>query len=331
MSFHYKYIDRLKGFAILTVVMGHFVQWGLYIKNDIIVSLISSFHMPLFMFLSGLVISAPPSFKKCITKLFRFYMPFLIVGSVYTIFSQHQSLYNFAFHQMKLGYWYLWTLGIFYICLVCFNLRIPKIKEWMKDLLLFILFFIVFGILNKLLPEPINNLLSIKQCYGFWSWFGFGYFMNKYHGIAFLLNHNWVYTICIISFIPFYWMVHYGGLHFYKPMNLCAIVSILYLFRLREEMSSVFEQKLEFIGKKSLDVYIYHYFFIWLFALNSVGDWFSLTKNLFIEFIFLLIVSTILAFTSIFIGYVIKKSTFLNQLIYGEFIFKLIPNTRTNN
>ena len=54
------YIDNLKGFAILLVVIGHVVQF-LYcpdkFDSNIILRFIYSFHMPLFFMLSGMVTS----------------------------------------------------------------------------------------------------------------------------------------------------------------------------------------------------------------------------------------------------------------------------------
>ena len=63
-----QYIDRLKGLAIILVVMGHILGFrqpedG---TEDGIHTFIYTFHMPLFMFLSGLVISAPPISRKCL-------------------------------------------------------------------------------------------------------------------------------------------------------------------------------------------------------------------------------------------------------------------------
>jgi uncharacterized membrane protein YcfT len=52
-----QYIDRLKGLAIILVVMGHI--FGFHQPDDGINTFIYTFHMPLFMFLSGLVISVP--------------------------------------------------------------------------------------------------------------------------------------------------------------------------------------------------------------------------------------------------------------------------------
>lgn len=47
-------LDALKGFAILLVVLGHSIQWHVKdFDNNILFRIIYSFHMPLFMFISG--------------------------------------------------------------------------------------------------------------------------------------------------------------------------------------------------------------------------------------------------------------------------------------
>ena len=49
------YIDRLKGLAILLVVMGHVYVIALELTDEVVYRVIGSFRMSLFMYLSGLV------------------------------------------------------------------------------------------------------------------------------------------------------------------------------------------------------------------------------------------------------------------------------------
>ena len=50
------YIDFLKGFTILLVILGHCIQYNdRDFENNIVFRYIYSFHMPLFMFFSGYV------------------------------------------------------------------------------------------------------------------------------------------------------------------------------------------------------------------------------------------------------------------------------------
>ena len=49
------YIDRLKGLAILLVVMGHVYVIALELTDEVVYRVIGNFRMSLFMYLSGLV------------------------------------------------------------------------------------------------------------------------------------------------------------------------------------------------------------------------------------------------------------------------------------
>ncbi len=56
-----EYIDSLRGFAILLVVMGHLIQTN-YRDGFVhpIFNIIFSFHMPLFFFISGCSVGLKP-------------------------------------------------------------------------------------------------------------------------------------------------------------------------------------------------------------------------------------------------------------------------------
>ena len=77
-----KTIDALKGFTIILVVLVHAIQRNIIdSESNIVRCLISSFHMHLFMFLSGYVIAhsiSKPEYKWLFKKFFRLMIPFLI-------------------------------------------------------------------------------------------------------------------------------------------------------------------------------------------------------------------------------------------------------------
>lgn len=50
MSSRIEYIDRLKGLAILAVVMGHIIYFVFHLSDDPVWGYIYSFHVPLFIF-----------------------------------------------------------------------------------------------------------------------------------------------------------------------------------------------------------------------------------------------------------------------------------------
>ena len=83
------YIDKLKGLAILFVVMGHVSDFGLGINDTLFNSFYISFHMPLFMYFSGLFAFSSDriNISKIKSYLFkrlrRLLCPFFFVGILY--------------------------------------------------------------------------------------------------------------------------------------------------------------------------------------------------------------------------------------------------------
>lgn len=129
MTTRLKYIDIAKGIAIICVVCGHVLIYDFYGFTDAwnkspLVKFIYSFHMPLFFFLSGLVASPPNSIseipKDLIKRFCTLMMPFLIIGSLYSLATKHDL--SFFHNEMKYGYWYFLVLFYCYILnYICIN------------------------------------------------------------------------------------------------------------------------------------------------------------------------------------------------------------------
>lgn len=78
------WLDALKCFAMFLVIWGHVIQYGVtdYLENDIHID-IYSFHMPLFMMISGFFAGniAKYSFGKFLKKKFiQLIFPCIIYG-----------------------------------------------------------------------------------------------------------------------------------------------------------------------------------------------------------------------------------------------------------
>lgn len=59
MTQRINYIDRMKGFAILVVVLAHVFLFTFDMGDSLIFKFCASFEMPLFMFVSGFVAFIP--------------------------------------------------------------------------------------------------------------------------------------------------------------------------------------------------------------------------------------------------------------------------------
>ncbi len=86
-------IDIAKGFAIVLVVMGHVLYMDLYGSDNAgqssLFQIIYTFHMPLFVFLSGVVFNTNIKLNELPSKLYYKFrliiVPFLIIGSICSI------------------------------------------------------------------------------------------------------------------------------------------------------------------------------------------------------------------------------------------------------
>lgn len=84
---------------------------------------------------------------------------------------------------------------------------------------------------------------------------------------------------------------------------------------------SKIENLLAWIGKGTLDIYIFHYFILQIINIPILGNWFIETSNYFLEVIFLCILSIIISCACICIGRTIRLSPLLTQIVYGKINF----------
>lgn len=316
-----QYIDRLKGVAMMSVLIIHVIVIGnLSETPDAIAHHLYPIAMPLFMFLSGLVISSVPWGKKLFKKLAVLLMPFFIVGTLFAFTCHHKNPVEYINNPLKYGYYYLLTLSETTIMLIPLHLNSFDNKK--KELFIDITWGIIaWGILlfcRHNLPIQIQNILDMKDFYGLWPFFYLGYLSNKYKLIDKLTSHNVYFSIDLIVLLFLY---SFPGLEQYgKLKSFALIIALCYLFRNREKENSLIENLLGYIGKNSLDVYIFHYFILTTINLKDIGTWLHKDGNYFIEIILVTILAIFIAYLTILIGKSIKKSEWLKNIVYGKFI-----------
>lgn len=109
------YIDNLKGFAILLVVIGHIIQF-LYcpdkFDSNLIFRFIYSFHMPLFFMLSGMVTSmrlgnVGELRQKIHSRFLQLIVPFVFWGGFcrYSLLSKISSTFSLNPIRVYGFYW----------------------------------------------------------------------------------------------------------------------------------------------------------------------------------------------------------------------------------
>lgn len=148
MQHRIDWIDALKGFAILTVVIGHcitdslssqtFPEYAalLQMMNDAIYS----FHMPLFFMISGYVFYLTKSYRKWKTKVLDFSIVY-VIWSTLMWFSKYMmsgdvnhpvtiiDLVSIVYKPIMV-YWYLYVLIILYAIVSCLRWERVSWRLW---------------------------------------------------------------------------------------------------------------------------------------------------------------------------------------------------------
>ena len=279
-------LDALKGFLIILVIIGHLI--GSENDGDSIEGFVRlfiyTFHMPLFILLSGYF----TKIRNCSRDLFQSLLPIvkpLIVFQVLSIIFIGIGGGNFlSLEYLCVPYWTLWYLLslIFWRIMLHFS---PRFLLGKPIIYLSIAFLI--AIASGLMPY--GRLFSIQRTLNFYPFFLCGYFM-KGQVIPKKLWKNWVSVLCIIvvgcaiclGLYPSNADMLLRGVDHYGvsviPTKMCLLVcsfvmsiSVLNLSKDNRLLSS--------IGKDSLLYYLYHGLLI-KFLFNPIIRYFELPTSL---------------------------------------------------
>jgi fucose 4-O-acetylase-like acetyltransferase len=262
-----KTVDALKGYAIILVVLGHVIEYIVDENNSKIFECIYSFHMPLFMFLSGYIISGKvttPWGHWLRTRAVRLLIPFFVWLLIWSILNKI-NFFNFSFLNGLSGLdgltfpsitpWFLMVLFILY----CILLSIKYFEKYLG-------YFSYIWIFLFLLLFPVYNLwLSYLRWY--YIFFFAGYLMARYHdllpriGIKEKLLFCGLFLICfsqlpyqpysndILTTSPVKWIFNLiiASLGIAASYSLVSLFSGKWVFRM-----------FSFLGLYTLDIYVMH-------------------------------------------------------------------------
>lgn len=177
------WIDTLKGLAILLVIMGHVCQMRFPVSGKWLANIIYSFHMPLFLFLSGLFArKAVEAVDKRQVKSFiikktkQLLVPFIIWMVLWCIIKGDAIT---MFLDGGFIYWYLPTLFEFLLlfCILRYLSNSIKLNQRYYPVLLFLSILSLYQIPGNCL---VGRLLRIGYSSYFYIFFVLGYLFDRY-------------------------------------------------------------------------------------------------------------------------------------------------------
>lgn len=280
-------ISNLKGLLIIFVVLGHLLE--LY-KADFkeLYYLIYTFHMPLFIFISG-YLAKRASMKKVFNLLF-IYLLFQTLYRFYFYISNHQKQLKLNLEVPYYHLWYLISMITWYLFAIGMNHF--KLLKWQK-IILFMVFFIT-GLVTRyyagtivenvdyFFPSFYSYTFSYQRTITFFPFFFMG--LNLTEGtmkkLQKSLKQKWFAAVITITGLYLFYM-HMDGSNLEKILKGSYGVNKLkgsiytiswelilgYLFALLMcylFLNLIGDKKsfLTRLGDSSLPIYLFHVFFI---------------------------------------------------------------------
>lgn len=334
-----KKIDFIRGFAIITVVIGHCIQFGSglnagnCLENNVF-KFIYSFHMPLFMLLSGYLFyftCKKHSFSQNILSRFTtLFIPIITWNIIpFIMYTWHDRPHTFGYlfktyiSTMMANSWFLWA--IFYC-----SFAVLIVNRFFKDSPVI---YLIGFILTFVIPDS-RNLFLYKFMYPY---FVIGYFYHKnsealnekYHmplSNTKLLGGSAIIFAALLCFFntdSYIYTTKYTllgkeilpqlGIDIYRfTIGLFGSVFIIMLLlkihpKLDEKIMKVFSV----IGIHSLGIYMISGL-IFQYLLSNLTAWI-----VHINYLIILVEAVIILGISLLISLCIKKFTITNILFFG--------------
>ena len=330
------YIDAMRGFTMILVVFAHICHFCFGNDRMGYNAVFILFRLPCFFMLSGWLFE-PVSRNSFKTVARHKAMVQLVPTFVFLLLLAPPPEFFHQLGAMKGGYWFTFALFEFFIL---YMIIVRAGKYWTPILAfsLTIASFIYARYYDSLKSSSEGFLLLMIYMLGFlsvttWRFFLFFYIGTwiRRHFDAFI---QWtskpvvILPICVaFCFIAstshkdnmwFEMFRYYGG-------GVTGMIMIFTLFRLLYTSpiihlpSSITHHPsyfLQYVGKRTLDIYLLHYFFLPRFLMEYAPQ-LQVYDSRFLEFVVIMVLSLIILVLCLITSYIIRLSPFLGHYLLG--------------
>lgn len=273
MNIRNSWADNAKGLGIILVVYGH-VARGLAIAGlptdphlfRLVDSIIYSFHMPLFFFLSGLFFyssllrrgRAGLVLNKADSILYPYVVWSLLQGSIEVALSHYTNgnaamgeVLSLAWHP-RAQFWFLYALFlVFALCAIAY-VRVRR-RYFFPVMLVFAILYVT----DRLLPQNmILDYLLLNTVF-----FALGIWFNEVKAF-FETRRGWLAPLFGAIFVVGQYLFHITFGFYYTeggwPSLLLAVASIFFVVTLAMCLSNTTFGWLQFLGASSMTIYLMH-------------------------------------------------------------------------
>lgn len=323
--------DLLKGFAIVILVASHVLQFSAadigisYVEpgcSGIVELWARSFNMPLFFFVSGLLLGLKPT-------------PDTLRGKGIVILHKMRTLLLpgvtfMLFRYVLSGVWAMeWFLKVLFAIIVVFLLVRTIVQKlylsiWWEILIHAIVFVLWIGI-SYIWKGGIPSHIGFHKSAISYPYLVMGYYYTILNGREYMDKHNLVVTLSAILFMGVFYLSSYvlsGRVATYMNAYVAAPAAILVCCQVANSLkdkSGRFFTALKYCGKHSLAIYLIHmYFMVYCTAFATYISIVPSSFSLLLQIVFGLACAIPICAICLAIEYVLAQSKWFNLICFGK-------------
>ena len=338
------YIDAMRGFTMILVVYSHICSmcfgdaWMGW--NDVFFL----FRLPCFFFISGWLFEHVGRQWDTITikqTIRHKFMVQIVPTLIFLLILAPPPIFFSRLGATKGGYWFTFLLFIFFvlhILLSWFTKKMSARNQEVVMLLIAILILVVSCFYEANYLWRFSQMGWGTSLLGFlsfrlWRFYLFFYLgtLAKRHFAVFIqwTNKPWLMALIVIGFVVIairphsddaitqYFIFSIGGI--LGMTMVFTLFRCLYTSPLLTPYSFLFHYPssiLNFVGTRTLDIYLLHYFFLPRFLLPYT-DQLQVHDNKLIEFLVAMSLALVVVAICLLVSYIIRLSPFLGHYLFG--------------
>ena len=338
------YIDAMRGFTMILVVYSHICSLCLGDMwmgwNDVFFL----FRLPCFFFISGWLFEHVGRQWDTITikqTIRHKFMVQIVPTVIFLLILAPPPLFFSRLGATTGGYWFTFLLFIFFVLHIFLSWITKKMsarKQEVVMLLIAILIMVASCLYEANYLRCFSQMGWGTSLLGFlsfrlWRFYLFFYLgtLVKRHFTVFIqwTNKLWLMALIVIGFVAIaihphsddaitqYFIFSIGGI--LGMTMVFTLFRYLYTSPLLSPYSSIFRHPsfiLKFVGTRTLDIYLLHYFFLPRF-LQSYTDQLQVHDNKLIEFLVAMSLALVVVGICLLVSYIIRLSPFLGHYLFG--------------
>ena len=324
-----EYIDAMRGFTMILVVFAHICHFCFCNDRMGYNAVFIIFRLPCFFMISGWLFESVA--QRPFKEVARHKAMVQLLPTV--IFLLLLAPPPFFFHQLgtlKGGYWFTFALFEYFI-LYMVIIRISRKWSFFFAIAITIITYIYARYFDSIRSAADDYQLWVINLGGFLSVTTWRLFIFFYLG-AWIRRHfdgfiQWTSKTLMIAFITIAFFLiastsHHDNLLFemfrFYGGGITGMVMVFTFFRLSASWLKKLHvsKPLQYVGTRTLDVYLLHYFFLPRFLISYTPQLKAYDSQL-VEFVVILAVSLVVLMLSLLASYIIRLSPFLAHYLFG--------------